>query len=129
MYLRPPHLAQFSAKSLLKQEEALSELDMSIDNWIARRERAENRRTRVRQKLLEHIAAPLILEPQVRVEDETKVENPIQVIQIRGQYTPPQTPKMSNSQTPFTATFQASTPEPTVRADVESIRIDADSDI
>ncbi|KIN09145.1 hypothetical protein OIDMADRAFT_16823 [Oidiodendron maius Zn] len=64
MYLHSPRLAQFSHESLLKQEEALSELNMSIDDWIARQERAENRRTRVRQKLLEHIAATLMLDPR-----------------------------------------------------------------
>lgn len=64
MYLHSPRLAQFSHESLLKQEEALSELNMSIDDWISRRERAENRRTRIRQKLLEHIAATLMLDPR-----------------------------------------------------------------
>lgn len=42
---------------MLKQEEALAELDASIDDWVNKLEQAENRRTRVRQKLLEHVAA------------------------------------------------------------------------
>lgn len=42
---------------MLKQEEALAELDASIDDWVTKLEQAENRRTRVRQKLLEHVAA------------------------------------------------------------------------
>lgn len=46
---------------MLKQEEALAELDASIDDWVMKLERAENRRTRVRQKLLEHVAAAAIL--------------------------------------------------------------------
>lgn len=47
--------------SMLKQEEALAELDASIDDWVTKLEQAENRRTRVRQKLLEHVAAAATL--------------------------------------------------------------------
>lgn len=47
---------------MLKQEEALAELDASIDDWVTKLEMAENRRTRVRQKLLEHVAAAAILQ-------------------------------------------------------------------
>lgn len=50
-------MAKFSYDSMLKQEEALAELDSSIDDWVTKLEYAENRRTRVRQKLLEHVAA------------------------------------------------------------------------
>ena len=46
---------------MLKQEEALAELDASISDWVHKLEMAENRRTRVRQKLLEHVAAAVIL--------------------------------------------------------------------
>ncbi|POR31838.1 Uncharacterized protein TPAR_07959 [Tolypocladium paradoxum] len=60
-YLRSPRVARFSHESMLKQEEALAELDASIDDWVTKLERAENRRTRVRQKLLEHVAAATIL--------------------------------------------------------------------
>lgn len=60
-YLRGERTAVFSRESLLRQEEALSELDNSIDDWVAKLEQAENRRTRVRQKLLEHVAAALII--------------------------------------------------------------------
>jgi hypothetical protein len=52
----------FSKERLLKQEEALIELDKSIDDWVVKLEVAENRRLRVRQKLLEHIAAALTLD-------------------------------------------------------------------
>jgi hypothetical protein len=52
----------FSKERLLKQEEALIELDKSIDDWVFKLEVAENRRLRVRQKLLEHIAAALTLD-------------------------------------------------------------------
>ncbi|KAK1760527.1 Up-regulated during septation-domain-containing protein [Echria macrotheca] len=60
-YLRSPRTAKFSHDSMLKQEEALAELDASIDDWVAKLEQAENRRTRVRQKLLEHVAAAATL--------------------------------------------------------------------
>jgi hypothetical protein len=126
MYLRSPRIAQFSHKTLLKQEEALSELNMSIDDWIAKHERAENRRTRVRQKLLEHVAAALMLEPHSQ--DETgRGETSRQ--DTRGQYTPPHSPTKSSSPTPLAAPIEASTPEPATRADVESIRIYADSEM
>lgn len=60
-YLRSPRMVKFSQESLLKQEEALAELDNSIDDWVNKLEQAENRRTRVRQKLLEHVAAAVTL--------------------------------------------------------------------
>lgn len=60
-YLRSPRTAKFSHESMLKQEEALAELDSSIDEWVTKLEQAENRRTRVRQKLLEHVAAAATL--------------------------------------------------------------------
>ncbi|KAH8671151.1 Up-regulated during septation-domain-containing protein [Xylariales sp. PMI_506] len=60
-YLRSPRVAKFSYDSMLKQEEALAELDASIDDWVTKLEHAENRRTRVRQKLLEHVAAAATL--------------------------------------------------------------------
>ncbi|KAL1873814.1 hypothetical protein VTK73DRAFT_729 [Phialemonium thermophilum] len=60
-YLRSPRTAKFSHDSMLKQEEALAELDASIDDWVTKLEQAENRRTRVRQKLLEHVAAAATL--------------------------------------------------------------------
>ena len=60
-YLRSPGLSKVSNESLLKQEEALAELDASIDDWVLKLERSENRRLRVRQKLLEHVAAAALL--------------------------------------------------------------------
>ncbi|CAM1501097.1 Fc.00g102590.m01.CDS01 [Cosmosporella sp. VM-42] len=60
-YLRSPRVAKFSHDSMLKQEEALAELDASIDDWVIKLEQADNRRTRVRQKLLEHVAAAACL--------------------------------------------------------------------
>lgn len=60
-YLRSPRGAKFNHEAVLKQEEALAELDASIDDWVNKLEHAENRRTRIRQKLLEHVAAAMTL--------------------------------------------------------------------
>lgn len=54
-------MAKFGCESISKQEEALAELDASIDDWVHKLEMSENRRTRVRQKLLEHVAAAAIM--------------------------------------------------------------------
>ncbi|RYC81374.1 hypothetical protein BFJ63_vAg15744 [Fusarium oxysporum f. sp. narcissi] len=56
-YLRSSHIAKFSHELLLKQEQVLTSLDASIDDLAMKLEQAESRRTRVHQKLLEHIAA------------------------------------------------------------------------
>ena len=72
-YLKSP-MIESSFDSILKQEEALSDLDNSIDNWMAKLDMAENRRTRVRQKLLEHVAAALMVNlngSSQRQEDES----------------------------------------------------------
>ena len=60
-YLRSPRVAKFNHEPMLKQEEALAELDASIDDWVSKLEQTENRRTRIRQKLLEHVAAAVAL--------------------------------------------------------------------
>ncbi|KAL8652547.1 MAG: hypothetical protein Q9210_002616 [Variospora velana] len=83
-YLRSPHMTNFSRESILKHEEALAEIDISIDDWIRKSEQAENRRMRVRQKLLEHVAAALTLRPngtsgsQIKSKDHTPPESPEQ---------------------------------------------------
>ncbi|OAR02497.1 hypothetical protein LLEC1_06198 [Akanthomyces lecanii] len=92
-YLRSPRVAKFSHDSMLKQEEALAELDASIDDWVTKLEQAENRRTRVRQKLLEHVAAAAILP----VPDGSMMASPFQTQGapcpgIRGVSTPPRSP-------------------------------------
>ncbi|GAD93431.1 conserved hypothetical protein [Paecilomyces variotii No. 5] len=61
-YLKSPSLSKYSMDSMLRQEEALASLDQAIDEWVAKLEVAENRRTRVRQKLLEHMAATLLVQ-------------------------------------------------------------------
>ncbi|KAI9682642.1 MAG: hypothetical protein M1829_006629 [Trizodia sp. TS-e1964] len=79
-YLRSPRVAKFSLESLLKQEDALIELDDSIDDWVDKLEWAENRRMRVRQKLLEHVGAAATLQlseaKQAPAGDDTPPRSP-----------------------------------------------------
>jgi hypothetical protein len=80
-YLRRGETVIFSRESLLKQEEALAELDISIDEFILKLEQAENRRLRVRQKLLEHVAAAIVLSPsaQEQVAETTPPRSPVKI--------------------------------------------------
>lgn len=78
---------------------------MSIDDWVSKLEHAENRRMRVRQKLLEHVAAALTI-PSVSLGlGSTRVGNLIdgpgsdgkdQIVITRhismGEETPPRSP-------------------------------------
>jgi hypothetical protein len=103
-YLKRGETVIFSRESLLKQEEALAELDISIDEFITKLEQAENRRLRLRQKLLEHVAAAVVLDPSaIRPE---MAEN-----------TPPRSP------------VKAESPLRIERRDVESIKIYADGHV
>lgn len=140
---------------MLKQEEALSELDGSIDDWVSKLEQADNRRTRVRQKLLEHVAAALIMKPEEgqevlsasifrperrsTYEENTPPRSPVKI------HSPERLPSVSEERssqilaTPDTT--PANKPETTNSPpsatstmarggrDVESIRIYADSDV
>lgn len=118
-HLRPQHAAYFSREWLLKQEEALAKLNSSIEDWVNKLDSTENRRTRVRQKLLEHVAAALMLDPGAQVQKERgrQISNALQ--NMRGEYTPPHSPVASRSPSP------ALVP----RTEVESIRIYAHSDV
>ncbi|KAF1851915.1 uncharacterized protein K460DRAFT_272513 [Cucurbitaria berberidis CBS 394.84] len=80
-YLRRGEMVIFSRESLLKQEEALAELDISIDEFILKLEQAENRRLRLRQKLLEHVAAAIVLNPTARDDnaDTTPPRSPVKI--------------------------------------------------
>lgn len=113
-YLKSESL-QFSKESLLRQEEALIELDKSIDDWILKLEQAENRRLRVRQKLLEHVAAAMTLNP---------ILAPQKV--VAGPVTPPGSPVRQPAASPRTA---YSSPPPGKRNDLESIKIYADGQV
>ncbi|KAF1941991.1 hypothetical protein EJ02DRAFT_403397 [Clathrospora elynae] len=102
-YLRRGETVIFSRESLLKQEEALAELDISIDEFILKLEQAENRRLRLRQKLLEHVAAAIVLNPGARDHDV--------------QTTPPRSPLKIDS------------PARAERKETESIKIYADGHV
>ncbi|OAG05209.1 uncharacterized protein CC84DRAFT_1094636 [Paraphaeosphaeria sporulosa] len=102
-YLKRGNTVIFSRESLLKQEEALAELDVSIDEFILKLEQAENRRLRLRQKLLEHVAAALVLNPAALHEG--------------SETTPPRSPVKMES------------PLRNERKEVESIKIYADGHV
>jgi hypothetical protein len=102
-YLRRGETVIFSRESLLKQEEALAELDISIDEFFLKLEQAENRRLRLRQKLLEHVAAAIVLKPNAR--------DPV------AETTPPRSPVKIDS------------PGRTERKETESIKIYADGHV
>ena len=88
---------------MLKQEEALAELDASIDDWVGKLEQAENRRTRVRQKLLEHVAAAATLPAAGDIDVAAANESLQRAIGVQPPLTaasdlstPPQSPKKSS---------------------------------
>lgn len=103
-YLRSPGLSIFCRESMLKQEEALAELDLSIDEWVAKLEQVEIRRYNIRQKLLEHVAASLILQTMSR---------PQELQERNSLLSPRETPTESNTEMDFR----------------ESIRVYADSKV
>ncbi|KAF2839520.1 hypothetical protein M501DRAFT_1002952 [Patellaria atrata CBS 101060] len=107
-YLARSETMIFSRESLMKQEEALAELDISIDDWILKIEQAENRRLRVRQKLLEHVAAALVLHPAMPAMPSHRET---------AESTPPRSPDKIDS------------PNRVDRKDVESIKIYADGHV
>jgi hypothetical protein len=106
-YLKRTETPISSRESLLKQQEALAELDASIDDWSGKLEQAESRRLRVRQKLLEHVAASLTL----------TIEPPESPAVYDALLTPPRSPGKDDS-------------SPRIkRNDVESIKIYADGEV
>jgi hypothetical protein len=143
--LRGERTAIFSREALLRQEEALSELDNSIDDWVAKLEQAENRRTRVRQKLLEHVAAALIIpEPasglgiSLNSLVSTGTGQKAHVVTMAADVptdpnTPPRSPTKGQSPERLERVVEEvkfSSPEPKRGGrHVESIRIYADSDV
>lgn len=106
-YLKSPRMAKLSRDSILKQEEALAELDISIDDWVSKLEAAEERRTRIRQRLLEHIAAAVTMQTSGQ-STEAKIEQP----------TPPISPDEDDNDYIRTE-----------RRDVQSIKIYADEGV
>lgn len=106
--LRRGETVVFSRESLLKQEEALAELDNSIDEFILKLEQAENRRLRLRQKLLEHVAAAIVLVPTATYGTRDNY----------AETTPPRSPVKAESSRPQLE-----------RTDTESIKIYADDHV
>lgn len=100
-------MAKLSCESVLKQEEALAELDQSIDDWVSKLERAENRRSLIRQKLLEHLAATLTV----------KIIENAQLRRANELYTPPTIPENTEDN------------NNNERRDVQSIKVYADSGV
>ena len=105
--LKSPAGESFSRDCILRQEEALSELDLTIDEWLSKLEYTENRRSRIRQKLLEHMAAALTLRPAQRS----------RVDALPDEHTPPRSPVKDNT-----------SPKPS-RNDIESIKVYADAEL
>lgn len=90
--LRNPRGGHFSYDILSKFEGNLSELDRCIDACVSKFELAENRRMRVRQKLLEHVAAAAIVEIQSPNDRNLKPKKPLSPI-TTGENTPPRSPQ------------------------------------
>lgn len=105
-------MAKFSCESVLKQEEALAELDQSIDDWVSKLEHAENRRSLIRQKLLEHLAATLTV----------KIIENAQLRRANELYTPPMIPENIDDD-------NNNNNNNNERRDVQSIKVYADSGV
>ena len=103
---------------MLKQEESLAELDASIDDWVMKLEQAENRRTRVRQKLLEHVAAAATLAVPTGgvVEVSESLQHAMGVRPLNSNLTNGagniSTPPRSPTKTAFTSHTYSSSPSP-----------------
>ncbi|KAI9823838.1 MAG: hypothetical protein M1819_001118 [Sarea resinae] len=79
-YVKSPRSATSSDGGISKQVEVIAEVDVTINDIIQPLEATENRQARVRQKLLEHVAAAVTLS-SARI-----------IGNICGQSTPPQSP-------------------------------------
>ena len=103
---------------MLKQEEALAELDQSIDEWLVKLELAENRRARIRQKVLEHVAAALTLRAS-RANSGNHA--------FKDEQTPPRSPEKLES--PENLESPQNSERAIDRQHVESIKVYAGSDV
>lgn len=97
---------------MLQKVETLADLDETIDEWAKKLERAEDQRLRTRQRLLEHIAAVLVIPSIVDTKQATNGG-----LEVCREHTPPQSPESLKSP-PMTAGY-----------DAESIRIYAGSEM
>jgi hypothetical protein len=108
LYLKTPQRTKFSREGILKQEEALAELNFSIDDWVSKLEWAEDRRNRVQQKLLEHFAAA------------SNLQTTLTTLPVHG---------MGMMQTPPTSPENSEDVYSRQRHDVQSIKVYADSGV
>ncbi|MCJ1476480.1 hypothetical protein MMC13_005146 [Lambiella insularis] len=106
-YLSALRSAAFTTEHVVKQEDALVELDVSIDEWSVKLEQAQDRRNKIRQKLLEHVTAISMVKLPGTSRDQVSVDA----------QTPPRSPEKVDR------SFS------TERRDVESIRVYADSGV
>ncbi|POS86474.1 hypothetical protein EPUL_005980 [Erysiphe pulchra] len=90
--LRNPRVGRSSCDVLSKFEGNLCELDRCIDACVSKFELAENRRMRVRQKLLEHVAAAAIVDIQSS-KDNNLQSNKHASPDATGENTPPRSPQ------------------------------------
>ncbi|KAI2638799.1 hypothetical protein GGS26DRAFT_580602 [Hypomontagnella submonticulosa] len=111
-YLRSPRVAKFSYDSMLKQEETLAELDASIDDWVTKLEQAENRRTRVRQKLLEHVAAAATLSLVKDVAGASEILQQAMGVRLPTGVSEISTPPRSPTKTGASTQSQSQSPSP-----------------
>ncbi|KAH7149436.1 Up-regulated during septation-domain-containing protein [Dactylonectria estremocensis] len=112
-YLRSPRVVKFSHESMLRQEEALAELDASIDDWVNKLDQAENRRMLIRQKLLEHVAAAAALPiagPPASPQSSQQTISMSPPIGIENISTPPRSPS-KQSFTPSRAQSKSPSPQ------------------
>jgi hypothetical protein len=97
---------------MLQKVETLADLDETIDDWAKKLERAEDQRLRVRQRLLEHIAAVLVIRSVIDTKGAT-----CGGLEVCREQTPPQSPESLKS------------PPMTAGHDAESIKIYAGSEM
>jgi hypothetical protein len=130
-YLQSPSDVAVSREHMLSQTRTLSDLDASIDEWAAKLEAAEARRTLIRQKLLQHAASvlSLSLEPGHADDEQTPPTSPERAA-------PPDVPTAGAEQAAaaegaVAPDAQAPSPRPVDRraSDAESIKIYADSGV
>lgn len=112
-YLNAPRTATFSHESRAKQQDALAELDASVDEWMTKLESADQRRQRIRLLLMEHTVALLMLPVPVPGPSPSPA-----TVTAMAEPTPPQSPEKMTDRS-----FS------TERRDVESIRVYADSGV
>lgn len=110
-FLHAPGNALVSREHIIKQEAALLEVDASIEEWTSKLEKAQERKVKVQQKLLEHTAAVLMV----------KLPGRDSASRASEEQTPPRSPERLGSGSEWSPKRE--------RRDVESIRVYADSGV